>query len=529
MHPCDDTETLLRMLEPFRRNNYFYGKRMDVQHCRMEQDYGKLKQWLVNRLTFGKGVVCGLDISVQGRKLCVDPGFAIDGLGREIVVPVRACIDPVTGEGGCCEPCCDQAGVTPPPQQQPPPPGQTGNPTGALTHVNAATPGAGASGPAVDALAAADGRSASAGTVVTTAPGATVTRAGNLFTLWLCYRECRADYQPVLVSDCGTRDQCAPGTIVETFCLKVTPGAPPRLRDPAWCAKLWEPIRQPAPQPSAGSLATGTHASLSPSVDANDLASIVGARGALLSRRQLLCELFDQPCDPAEGDPCVPLAVLLLDGDNPIRFETCPVRPRVYSNAMLLDLILCLAAKVDECCGKKQPQATPQPMRVKSVQFLAGPNRTVVATVQSPLAAVKVPIGKLANAIRVTFTQPFDQAANAPTTPAAGDAQWKGYNVLVTRDSAAPPNDYIPGSIQFEAADTLRWDLDAAVAQSNKGWPKGNLRLSLFGDPDAASGRKPIDGGDGLALDGEPIAPAGGAISGDGQPGGTFILRFTVA
>src|SRR5439155_20677321 len=106
MHPRDNSEMLLRVLDAPRRNNYFYGKRMDVQHFQMEQDYGKLKQWLLNRLTFGKGVVCGLKVSVEDKLICVDPGFAIDALGREIVVPVRACIDPVTQEGGCCTPCC---------------------------------------------------------------------------------------------------------------------------------------------------------------------------------------------------------------------------------------------------------------------------------------------------------------------------------------------------------------------------------------------------------------------------------------
>ena len=50
MHPCDNADALLRALTPPRRNHYFYGKRMDVQHFQMEQDYGKLKRWLLNRL-----------------------------------------------------------------------------------------------------------------------------------------------------------------------------------------------------------------------------------------------------------------------------------------------------------------------------------------------------------------------------------------------------------------------------------------------------------------------------------------------
>src|SRR5512133_4010955 len=104
MHPYENVEALLgALLQPRQRNNYFYGKRMDVQHFQMEQDYGKLKQWLLNRLTLGKGVLCGLRVSISGGRVCVDPGVAIDGVGREIIVPVRYCLDPVVVEDSCCE------------------------------------------------------------------------------------------------------------------------------------------------------------------------------------------------------------------------------------------------------------------------------------------------------------------------------------------------------------------------------------------------------------------------------------------
>ena len=185
MHPYDNAEALLRVLREPRRNKYFYGKRMDVQHFQMEQDYGKLKQWLLNRLTLGKGVLCGLRVSVIDGRLCVDPGVAIDGLGREIIVPMRYCLDPVVIDDGCCEAH---------PHAPAPPPGRDADERGVV-----------------------DG----------------------LFTLWLCYRECLTDHQPVLVSECGTRDECAAGTIVESFCLKFLPGMAPPLGDPDWCAKLW--------------------------------------------------------------------------------------------------------------------------------------------------------------------------------------------------------------------------------------------------------------------------------------------------
>ena len=42
-----------------------------------------------------------------------------------------------------------------------------------------------------------------------------------------------------MVSECGTRDECAAGTLVESFCLKFAPGMAPPLGDPDWCAGLW--------------------------------------------------------------------------------------------------------------------------------------------------------------------------------------------------------------------------------------------------------------------------------------------------
>src|SRR5262245_5121093 len=121
MHSHDNAEALLRTLSAPRRNHYFYGKRMDVQHFEMEQSYGKLKQWLLNRLTLGKGVLCGLRVSVDGDRICVDPGVAIDGLGREIVVPVRSCIDPLADDG-CCGGGHAHATPRPPENLRDPPP-----------------------------------------------------------------------------------------------------------------------------------------------------------------------------------------------------------------------------------------------------------------------------------------------------------------------------------------------------------------------------------------------------------------------
>ena len=79
------------------RNRYFYGKLLDALHLEMEQRYGIDKRWLLNRHGLGTGVMCGLSIALSGdkRRIMINPGVALDALGREIIVPQRtAAIDP---------------------------------------------------------------------------------------------------------------------------------------------------------------------------------------------------------------------------------------------------------------------------------------------------------------------------------------------------------------------------------------------------------------------------------------------------
>ena len=453
MHRYDNEEALLRILREPRRNKYFYGKRMDVQHFQMEQNYGKLKQWLLNRLTLGKGVLCGLAVSVDGGRICVEPGVAIDGLGREIIVPLRYCLAPVVVDQGCCE----------------------------LHHQ-----------PATEPARVVDG----------------------LFTLWLCYRECLTDRQPVLVSECATRDECVAGTVVETFCLKFGEGMAPPLGDPDWCAKLWG---------SGGNTMT---------IDVPpDQAA--AAQAALDSKRHLLCALFDETCDPPEGDPCVPLALVQVKNGQPV-LETCLVRPRIYSNQRLLDLILCLAEKIDECCNDHPPPPPPpaQPLQVKSIDFIrldAAGNETPVTGMATPLADTLVDIAGKTNAIRIRFTKALATDAHAPSTHGPGDPDFTLHNVQVLPEPPLRASPYVPGSLVLEHADTVRFDLfdPSPFSRGADGWQKGRYRIKLRGDEDLAQGRQALAGLDGKPLDGEPVAP-GSVISGDGTPGGDFSAIFVV-
>jgi DNA-binding beta-propeller fold protein YncE len=78
-----------------------------------------------------------------------------------------------------------------------------------------------------------------------------------------------------------------------------------------------------------------------------------------VDRRRILCECTAGPC-PTPADACVPLAVLAFGpGGTPSKVETCAVRKRLYTNEMLLELIWCLAERLDECCGSR-PSPDPQ-------------------------------------------------------------------------------------------------------------------------------------------------------------------------
>jgi hypothetical protein len=85
------------------RNHYFYGKLMDVGQFEKEQHYFNQKRRIINRLILGSGVVCGLNVTPgDDGKIIIEPGVALDGFGREIIVTRSLEIDPqqLTDEDG---------------------------------------------------------------------------------------------------------------------------------------------------------------------------------------------------------------------------------------------------------------------------------------------------------------------------------------------------------------------------------------------------------------------------------------------
>jgi hypothetical protein len=153
------------------RNNFFYGKLMDVCHFEMEQDYFNLKRWLLNRLSLGYGVLCGLQVkpAEDTAEVVIEPGVAIDALGREIIVPATSrSIDPRKLTDVC------------------------GRPTGET--VDQGTVG-----------------------------------------ICLAYTECPENLVPVLVGDCETTQGCAPSTICERYRVLVVKKEDMTGRPPPAC------------------------------------------------------------------------------------------------------------------------------------------------------------------------------------------------------------------------------------------------------------------------------------------------------
>jgi len=84
------TGARMAALHAFSHPRYFYGQLLQVRHFTAEHDYLNGKNWLLNRYLFGAGVVCGLDVQPDPDhpgSVIVTPGLALDGWGREIVVP----------------------------------------------------------------------------------------------------------------------------------------------------------------------------------------------------------------------------------------------------------------------------------------------------------------------------------------------------------------------------------------------------------------------------------------------------------
>jgi hypothetical protein len=78
------------MLQAPRRLRYYSGQLLTADDFEAEQAYLLQGRRSDNRQLHGWGVVCGLGVVPSGSGgVIVEPGLAIDGMGRQIVVPQR--------------------------------------------------------------------------------------------------------------------------------------------------------------------------------------------------------------------------------------------------------------------------------------------------------------------------------------------------------------------------------------------------------------------------------------------------------
>jgi hypothetical protein len=242
------------------RNNYFYGKLLDVYHFELETRYFNEKRWLLNRLVSGFGVVCGLDVVPgPGDTIVVTSGVALDKWGREIVVSHATRPIPYPAETSPAPPESDE-------QKQ-------------------------------------GGE-----------------RRYRHFQVLLCYHECEDDPVPVHVGDCHAQETCIPGTIRERYRVELRPGCAPEIT--AECC-------------------------------ADEVVS-----GGRIDYGQLARWVTKRCCDRAK-DPCIPLANVRVPVDDD-RHHCHPediditVRPIVYSNDVLFELLTCLTGEQPKPRGGKQ-------------------------------------------------------------------------------------------------------------------------------------------------------------------------------
>ena len=89
-----------RKFYSYERNNYYYGKLLTSRDFQVEQSYINDKRRLMNRLFGGSGIVSGLKVvEADDTAIVLQSGCAIDGAGREIVVPETAVVKLATIDG----------------------------------------------------------------------------------------------------------------------------------------------------------------------------------------------------------------------------------------------------------------------------------------------------------------------------------------------------------------------------------------------------------------------------------------------
>ena len=131
----------------------------------------------------------------------------------------------------------------------------------------------------------------------------------------ICYHECAAKPEPVMAPSCEGESACAPGRIEERYKIEIRPGRAPH-------------------------------------VDCESRSPDFVQAGRI--NYPAIATWITQNCPSSKGDPCIPLANIRL------RREGCgkddidiTVRPIVYTNDLLWDLLVGLANEAEQPRGGK--------------------------------------------------------------------------------------------------------------------------------------------------------------------------------
>jgi hypothetical protein len=152
-------------------------------------------------------------------------------------------------------------------------------------------------------------------------------RGGDV-TIWLCYHECGSEYTRLANGDCGHREQCVPGLLDERFSVRIGADLPE-----------------------------------GPGLSCEECHAIFPADPAGPPQRRVIADTLAGPCcDPAGC--CVALATVSINSDGFPTDVGLDCRTPLYSNEELLDLILCLASRVERCCHQHPAQLAPRVMDV---------------------------------------------------------------------------------------------------------------------------------------------------------------------
>lgn len=160
-------------------------------------------------------------------------------------------------------------------------------------------------------------------------PAGTLEGGGNV-TVAICYRECGVDLAPVLVAGCDPEGDCAPSITRESYTLVIQEGV--ALPNPVTCGF-------------------------------SDLFTPTGESGEIPDIRPALSARAAEACTEPVGRGCILLAQVAVPEQGAITAEMIDnsVRPVVVGNELLLELIFCLAQRVQQLASGGGPAPTPTP------------------------------------------------------------------------------------------------------------------------------------------------------------------------